>query len=326
MTQDRKQAALSRLEKQIPAAYRMKFRVDLDKATDECYDGLMTTPIKGTVKTILFSIFLGSFGIDRFYVGDTGLGILRIVTPIIASILSFIPFIGTILCLIIDLIYIIWRFVDIFVTYKKAQEHNWRALQSRIFYISSNPSKSVGAGSASNVKASAAQINKIPAQTANMSQQKAVEQSVNVATAGQWDKDRIDNIIVNYCNRVLEIDTGLKYVKQGDSKVGCYVKLVLYVNSIGRNLACSLGTDYKGEAFATVNLGAVTDADKTNIYLEVFNRYMAVHASIHGDNVLLRCREKYESYESLGTSVNKCLVDMLECFDKAEFTQLALHH
>ena len=51
--------------------------------------------------TLLLSIFLGGLGVDRFYVGDVGLGIAKLL-------FGWITF-G------------IWPFIDIFVSYKKAR-------------------------------------------------------------------------------------------------------------------------------------------------------------------------------------------------------------
>ena len=34
----------------------------------------MSLPIKGKTKTLLLSIFLGGIAVDRFYIGDKGVG------------------------------------------------------------------------------------------------------------------------------------------------------------------------------------------------------------------------------------------------------------
>ena len=60
--------------------------------------------------TLLLSLFLGGFGVDRFYIGDTGLGITKLLFGWLT--------LG------------IWPLIDIFSTYKKAKEKNFNKIMS----------------------------------------------------------------------------------------------------------------------------------------------------------------------------------------------------
>ena len=60
--------------------------------------------------TLLLSIFLGGLGVDRFYVGDVGLGIAKLLFGWIT--------LG------------IWPFIDIFVSYKKARIKNFENIMA----------------------------------------------------------------------------------------------------------------------------------------------------------------------------------------------------
>ena len=59
---------------------------------------------------VILSIFLGGLGVDRFYVGDVGLGIAKLL-------FGWITF-G------------IWPFIDIFVSYKKARIKNFENIMA----------------------------------------------------------------------------------------------------------------------------------------------------------------------------------------------------
>lgn len=67
----------------------------------------MVQPYKHPILTLVLSISLGVFGVDRFYLGDIFLGILKLV-------------------LVFFLVGIIWSFVDIYLCYQKSKDINLR--------------------------------------------------------------------------------------------------------------------------------------------------------------------------------------------------------
>ena len=81
-------------------------------AMDESRFGMIDSiTFKNPTVVLIISICLGWLGIDRFMVGDIGLGILKLCT-----------FGGG--C--------IWWFIDIFLTYKKAREQNFAKIMTLI--------------------------------------------------------------------------------------------------------------------------------------------------------------------------------------------------
>lgn len=94
-------------EERVPA-----FRYALGKANANCYTALGMTPLKNPTTVLLFSIFLGGFGVDRFYIGDTGMGVAKLLVG------------GFTLG--------IWPLVDIFLCYKKAKEQNFALLMNAL--------------------------------------------------------------------------------------------------------------------------------------------------------------------------------------------------
>lgn len=65
-------------------------RQKLENASDETLLTLQATELTDPTVVLLVSIFLGSLGIDRFMIGDTGMGILKLLTAGLCGILSII--------------------------------------------------------------------------------------------------------------------------------------------------------------------------------------------------------------------------------------------
>ena len=65
-------------------------RQKLENAPDDTLLTLQATELKDPTIVLLISIFLGSLGIDRFIIGDTGLGILKLLTCGLCGILTII--------------------------------------------------------------------------------------------------------------------------------------------------------------------------------------------------------------------------------------------
>ena len=122
MTPNRITVALEKYAKQIPGENISIFQNYLKEASDDCMDEFMWLPIKGKTKTLLFSIFLGGIAVDRFYVGDKGVGAAKLIFRLLSvTILSGIPIVG----LLASLASSIWCFADIFITYKIAKQINY---------------------------------------------------------------------------------------------------------------------------------------------------------------------------------------------------------
>ena len=99
---------LTNYRDKIPPEQILNFKNILEKAPDSKYDELIMIPTKSVTTTLLLSIFLGGIGVDRFYIGDVGLGVAKL-------------FLGT-------LTLGIWPIVDIFMCYKKVKEINLQNL------------------------------------------------------------------------------------------------------------------------------------------------------------------------------------------------------
>lgn len=91
-------------QKGIPENKKVMFKNALKKASPEQVDNLTMVKLFNPVVTLILSIFLGGLGVDRFYIGDIGLGVAKL--------------------LVGWLTFGIWPLVDIFCSYRKAKEKN----------------------------------------------------------------------------------------------------------------------------------------------------------------------------------------------------------
>lgn len=65
-------------------------RQKLEQANDDALITLQACELKDPTTLLLVSIFLGSFGVDRFMLGDIGMGILKLLTGGCCGILTII--------------------------------------------------------------------------------------------------------------------------------------------------------------------------------------------------------------------------------------------
>ena len=110
MTEENKRALLSAVGKNIPEEKMMYFKKALENAPDDRVDEVLCADLHNPTHILLFSVFLGGFGVDRFMIGDMGLGVGKLL-------------LGWATCGV-------WPLVDIFVSYKKAKEKNFQKLMA----------------------------------------------------------------------------------------------------------------------------------------------------------------------------------------------------
>ena len=74
-------------------------------------DMLVTVKLHNPTTILLFSVFLGSIGVDRFILGDTGLGVGKLLTAGGCG---------------------IWALIDIFLTGERARVKNFEAVMTAL--------------------------------------------------------------------------------------------------------------------------------------------------------------------------------------------------
>lgn len=77
-------------QKYLPAEKMVYLKEKLKSVDEAKFSLLSTVEMKDPTTLLLVSIFLGSFGIDRFMLGETGMGILKLLTGGLCGILTII--------------------------------------------------------------------------------------------------------------------------------------------------------------------------------------------------------------------------------------------
>lgn len=106
-------ALMTKFEGKIPEDQKVILKNKLMKAEDETYDVLDAMSLKNKTTTLLLAIFLGGLGVDRFYIGDVGKGIAKLLLGWLT--------LG------------LWPFIDIFVSYRKAKAKNIQKIMMNIY-------------------------------------------------------------------------------------------------------------------------------------------------------------------------------------------------
>ncbi len=77
-------------QKYFPAEKVMYLKEKLKNIDDDKFALLSTVELKDPTVNLIISIFLGTLGIDRFMLGDTGMGILKLLTCGLCGILTIV--------------------------------------------------------------------------------------------------------------------------------------------------------------------------------------------------------------------------------------------
>ncbi len=77
-------------QKYFPPEKMMYLKDKLKDIDDAKFNLLSTIELKDTTTYLLVSLFLGSLGVDRFMLGDTGMGILKLLTCGLCGIMTII--------------------------------------------------------------------------------------------------------------------------------------------------------------------------------------------------------------------------------------------
>ena len=80
MEQSRVDQFMSSMTDKFPSTHIMAIRSQLEKMDDDRFGGLQALDYKNPTTLLIVSLFIGSLGVDRFMLGQTGLGVAKLLT------------------------------------------------------------------------------------------------------------------------------------------------------------------------------------------------------------------------------------------------------
>ena len=113
MTQEKVNLFIAQHGKHFPEGSIYGIKEKLLKFDDSKSDIILCADFKEPTTMLILSVLLGSFGIDRFMLGDTGMGVLKLLTGGLCGILTI---------------------VDWFTIGKKTKENNYAKLMQLLTY------------------------------------------------------------------------------------------------------------------------------------------------------------------------------------------------
>lgn len=96
-------------QKYLPAEKIVFIKEKLKNVDEERFALISSVEFKDPTTILLVSLFLGTFGVDRFMLGETGMGVLKLLTCGLCGILTI---------------------IDWFTVQKKAKENNFNKLMA----------------------------------------------------------------------------------------------------------------------------------------------------------------------------------------------------
>lgn len=129
MQPDKVAAVMARVTGDVPKESLPALQDMLANAPDAAFASLSSVSLKSTPVTVSLAFFLGWLGVDRFYIGDIGLGVAKLLLGWLTS--------G------------IWPLVDIFVSYRKARQKNFENISlilsgAGVSYAPAGPAPAAG--------------------------------------------------------------------------------------------------------------------------------------------------------------------------------------
>ena len=116
--------------KYFPEARLPEIKKILEELGPEKATQVLACGFKDPMTALVLGLFLGSMGVDRFYIGDNNTGALKLAVFIIGWVIVLIT------CGILFFIPYIWNIIDLFYIMDATKDKNYQQLMMNIQYFS----------------------------------------------------------------------------------------------------------------------------------------------------------------------------------------------
>ncbi len=141
MTQENITTVMNKYRNQIPPESVSDAIKGLNLLPDSCVMDILYLPIRYKGLMVLLSLFLGSFGVDRFVLGDTKIAVLKLVLTIASIPLFFLSIVSEfflIVSWILAIVRGIINIVELFAVYRDTRLANYATLDTYCYRHVSN--------------------------------------------------------------------------------------------------------------------------------------------------------------------------------------------
>ena len=129
MREENAKKVIKKYEKDFPMEGFENFKRRVKEAPDSCFNQVFFAPIKNKVLGIFLSIFLGMFGVDRFYAQSPKFGYIKLGATVVTLIVLIF---NTILALVLGVLIALCCIADIFMVYREVKICNYDIVNERL--------------------------------------------------------------------------------------------------------------------------------------------------------------------------------------------------
>lgn len=123
MTQENVTLVHNKYKKLVPKESVDILKSQLSTSSDDCVDTLMSLRMRSRILVMLISLFFGGLGVDRFYLGNISLGVIKLIFRVLTIVFMIVTN-NAPEAVALGIVSTIWCLADVYYVYRAVQEYN----------------------------------------------------------------------------------------------------------------------------------------------------------------------------------------------------------